>query len=210
MKYDPSQWKLLSELRSHGREIAGNIPYAMYIHGSVARGDVTPNSDIDIVILERISSYMIENFISYRMRRIVQATPNSVIKAVYEVDEKTNIIFPLTSIAWHEIEFYDFGGKIPLNSNERVKGVNKRLLMIEPTSWGHVEWSIVNRIDEAAKILGIHSEVVRERVRVLMRRNEIGRTGVYLNVPVPEDRGVEEYLKILADHDPVVRRRLRR
>ncbi len=210
MKYDLSRWKLLNELRSHGREIAGNIPYAMYIHGSVARGDVTPSSDIDIVILERISSYMIENFTSYRIRRIVQATPNSVIKAVYEVDEKTNIIFPLTSIAWHEIEFYDFGGKIPLTSNERVKGVNKRLLMIEPTSWGHVEWSIVNRIDEAAKILGIHSEVVRERVRVLMRRNEIGRTGVYLNVPVPEDRSVEEYLKILADHDPVVRRRLRR
>ncbi len=210
VKYELSRWKLLRDLRNYAREIAGKIPCAKYIYGSVARGDVTKNSDIDIVILEQISSYIIENYVSYRIRRIVQATPNSVIKAVYEIDEKTSIIFPLTPMTWHEQEFYDFGGKIPLESGERVRGVSKKLLMIEPAPWGHVEWSIVNRIDEAAKILGIHSEVVRERVRVLTRRDKVGRTGVYLNISVPDNRSVEDYLKIIADRDPVVRRRLRR
>ena len=210
VRYETSRWKILNDLKNHARKVARDIPYETYIYGSVARGDVTKNSDIDIVILNQIPSYMIENYVSYSIRRIVQATPNSVIKAVYEIDEKTSIIFPITPLTWHELEFYDFGGKIPLNSQDRVRGVNKKLLMIEPKPWGHIEWSIVNRVDEVAKILGIHSEVVRERVRILTRRDKMGRTGMYLNVPVPDDRGVEEYIKMMADRDPVVRRRLKR
>ncbi len=207
--YEESRWKLLLKLRKRAREIAKEIPFSTYLHGSVARGDVTKNSDVDIVILDVVPTYIIESTINYRSRRIVQATPNSVIKAVYEVDERTNIIFPLSKMKWHELEFYDFGGKIDVFSDERVRGVNKALLLIEPTSRGHIEWSIVGREDEVARILGIHTEVVRERVRVLTRRDKIGRTGVYLNIIVPEDRSVEEVLKIIADRDPVVRRRLR-
>ena len=208
--YDASRWELLINMRNRAIEIAENIPAEAYIYGSVARGDVTKNSDVDIVIMDSIPSYIIESYVQYSMRRIVQATPNSVIKAVYEVDEIISVTFPLTSMGWHETEFYTFGGKIPLNSDERVRGVNKKLLMIEPTEDGHVEWSIVNREDEAAKILGICSEVVRERVRVLTRRDKIGRTGVYLNVPVPDGRTVEGYLKIIGDRDPAVRRRLKK
>ncbi len=207
--YEKSRWELLRKLRGRAREIAKEIPFRAYLHGSVARGDVTKNSDVDIVILDVIPSYIIESAINYHSRRIVQATPNSVIKAVYEVDEKTNIIFPLTKMRWHELEFYDFGGKVDVSSDERVKGVDKKLLFIDPTPHGHMEWSIIGREDEVARILGIHSEVVRERVRVLTRRDRIGRTGVYLNVIVPENKSVEEILKIIADRDPAVRRRMR-
>ena len=196
-------------MRERAREIAKNIDYPSYIYGSLARGDVNKNSDIDIVILDVIPSYIIESAINYESRRIVQATPNSAIKAVYEIDEKTSIVFPLVPLKWHEIEFYDFGGKVESKSLNRVMGVNKKLLMIEPTSYGHLEWSIINREEETAKILGISVEVVRERVRVLTRRDKIGRTGVYLDIVVPENRSVEEYLKILADSDPAIRRRMR-
>jgi hypothetical protein len=69
--------------------------------------------------------------------------------------------------------------------------------------------SIKNRVEEAAKLLGISAETVRERVRVLTRRDKIGRTGVYLNVEVPKERSVEDYLRIIADRDPAIRRRVR-
>ncbi len=209
VKYSDEHWALLRDLRRRAWEIMSKIPVASYLHGSTARGDVSVKSDIDIVILDVIPSYIIEASLDYVSRRIVQATPNSVIRAVYEIDDRTSVIFPLVPMKERELEFYDFGGKIPLGYRGRVPGVNKKLLMIIPNEEGHEEWSIINREEEAARILRISPDTVRERVRVLRRRDRIGRTGVYLNIEVPENRGVEEYLKILSDRDPAIRRRVR-
>ena len=207
--YDEGRWKLLWALRKRAKEVMKAIPVKSYVHGSVARGDVSNRSDIDIVILENIPSYLIESYLNYENRYIVQATPNSAIKALYEIDSQVSIVFPLTTLNRREYEFYDFGGKSDLMDNGRVMGVNKKLLFIEPTDDGHIEWSIIGREYEVAQKLGIGIETVQERVRVLTRRDKIGRTGIYLKEYVPPEKGVEEYLKNLADRDPVIRRVVR-
>ncbi len=203
--YDERRWRLLKELRDRGREIMRQIPEKSYVYGSVARGDVNSKSDVDIIILDVIPSYIIEANIDFEMRYIIQATPNSVIKACYKIDERAAITYPLIPMNEREIQFYDFSGKID-NEKERVCGVNKKLIFIEPVKDGHVEWSVIGREDEVARKLNIDVETVQERVRVLSRRDRIGRTGTYMRVEVPENRGVEEYLKIIMDRDPVVRR----
>ena len=208
--YDDARWELLKELRMKAREVMRSIPVNSYVHGSVARGDVTKRSDIDIVILENIPSYIIESYLDYENRYLVQATPNSAIKALYEIDSNINVVFPLTPLNRREYEFYDFGGKSDLLDEKRVMGINKKLLFIEPSEDGHIEWSIIGREHEAAKKLGIGVETIEERIRVLTRRDKIGRTGIYLKECVPPNRGVEEYLKILADRDPVIRRMVRK
>ncbi len=181
------------------------IPENSYVYGSIARGDVNPKSDIDIIILDVIPSYIIETNIDFERRYIIQATPNSVIKACYKIDERETITFPLIPMNEREVQFYDFGGKID-NERERVCGVNKRLLFIEPVEDGHVEWSIIGKENKVARRLNIDMETVQERIRVLSRRDKIGRTGTYMWIEVPENRGVEEYLKIIMDRDPAVRR----
>ena len=58
--------------------------------------------------------------------------------------------------------------------------MDKRLLLIEPTETGHTESGIAGREPEVARLLGIGRDSVDERVRVLSRRDSVGRTGVYL------------------------------
>ncbi len=204
--YDDSRWKLLKELRERAREVMRILPVRSYVHGSVARGDVTKRSDIDIVILEHIPTYLLESCIEYEKRTIMQATPNSAIKVVYQIDPVVSIVLPLTPLSEREYQFYDFGGKSDLSDDGRVMGINKKLLFIEPTAEGHIEWSVIGREHECARLLNIDVDTVFERVRVLSRRDRVGRTGVYMREDVPPDRSVEEYLRILADRDPVVRR----
>ncbi len=204
--YGSDRWDLLRMLRNRAREIMKALPVKSYVHGSVARGDVTRRSDIDIVILENIPTYLVESYIEYENRTIVQATPNAAIKLVYQVDPQVSLTLPLTPLSERELQFYDFGGKSELKSEERVMGINKKLLFIEPFRDGHWEWSVIGREYECAKLLGIDVETIRERVRVLTRRDKIGRTGVYLREDIPPDKSAEEYLKLLADSDPIVRR----
>ncbi|RLF85838.1 nucleotidyltransferase, partial [Thermococci archaeon] len=47
------------------------------------------------------------------------------------------------------------------------------------------------------------------RVKILTRRDSIGRTGIYLNEEVPDWMSFEEALKRIADRDPNVRKRVR-
>jgi hypothetical protein len=84
--------------------------------------------------------------------------------------------------------------------------VNKKLLLVIPTEGGHVESSIIGREAETARLLDVPVEVVRERVRVLARRDRVGRTGVYMREEVPEGSTFEETLKHFSDRDPAVRR----
>ena len=91
-------------------------------------------------------------------------------KAHIEVNEQITVSFPLMDMRRVEREFYRFGGEVNLNqlkADVRVAGVDKRLMLIEPTEKGHVESSIIGREESAAKILGISAETVLDRVHTL-------------------------------------------
>lgn len=218
--YTSRHWALLGEYREKATRIMTALEgFRLHtlVHGSVARGDVNKNSDIDVFIAEPPSSFLVETAlekarIPVSERLLVQATPNYAMKAYIEVDERTSVSFPLMRMRRVEREFYKFGGEITLNhlrEGVRVAGVDKRLMLIEPTEKGHTESSIIGREEHAAKILRISVETVLDRARALLRRDEVGRTGVFIKKELTSDETFEMALKKLADENPAVRRRLK-
>ncbi len=169
--YSAVRWQVLERLRRRAVEIMKVLESShlnSIVHGSIARGDVTEGSDIDIFIPEVQNSFQIETAIekarmTINTRLLVQATPNCAMKAHIEIDEVTTVTFPLMEMRRVEREFYQFGGEANLNQLEkgiRVAGVDKRLMLIEPTEKGHLESSIIGKEESTAKILGIATETV--------------------------------------------------
>ena len=66
--------------------------------------------------------------------------------------------------------------------------------------------SILGREEETAKLLNVSLDIVKERERVLMRRDRIGRTGTFLKRDLREGESFEKVLKTLIDSNPAVRR----
>ena len=186
-------------------------------HGSIARGDVKSGSDVDVFIPEVQSSFIVESAlekakIPINTRFIVQATPTYAMKAHIEIDEKTTISFPLMEMRRVEREFYRFGGEAnltQLKANIRIAGVDKRLMLIEPTEKGHIESSVVGKEESAAKVLGISAETVLDRVHALQRRDTVGRTGVFVKKEILQNETFELALKKLSEQNPAVRRRMK-
>ena len=185
------------------------------VHGSVARGDVSKTSDIDVFLPNPPSSFSVEmalkrsSFPVYQ-RTIIQATPIYALKGYIELDSQTDLSFPLMKLRPVEKEFYRFGGEASLSTlkeNKRVPGVDKRLMLIEPTPKGHVEDSVVGREEEVASLLGVSLNTVLDRVRALLRRDEVGKTGVFIKKQLASDETFEQAIKNLADQNPAVRRR---
>jgi len=144
-------------------------------------------------------------------RFVVQATPNYAMKAHIEIDPLTSVSFPLMPLRRVEREFYKFGGETNAETLEkglRVPGVDKRLMLIEPTEEGHRENTVIGREEHVAKMLDISVETVQDRVRTLLRRDEIGRTGVFIKEELSGDETFEMVLERLAEENPAVRRRL--
>ncbi|MFX0097585.1 MAG: nucleotidyltransferase domain-containing protein [Candidatus Hodarchaeota archaeon] len=218
--YSPERWEILRGLRRQAKEIMNVLAshqISSVVHGSVARGDVSKESDVDILIPSTVSSFKVELALksigySFYSREIVQATPGHSIKAHIYLNHKTVVTFPLIRLRRLEYEFYMFGGTVAveeLDKDVRVEGVDKRLMLIEPTDVGHIESPIIGNESTTAKILGVSVDIVNERIRVLTKRDERGRTGIFLKHVMKEGEVFEEILKQIGDRDPVVKRRLR-
>jgi predicted nucleotidyltransferase len=219
--YNSERWAQLKMLRGKAVEVMSALEefhLQALSHGSVARGDVKVGSDVDVFIPEVQNSFLVETAlqkakIAVNSRLIVQATPTYAMKAHIEIDECTTVSFPLMEMRRVEREFYRFGGEINLshlNADIRVAGVDKRLMLIEPTEMGHVESSIVGKEEFVAGVLGVSAETVLDRVRALLKRDTVGRTGVFVKKELSPDETFELALKKLSDANAAVRRRMKK
>ncbi len=219
--YGSAHFAQLKSLRAKASEVMAALDsfhLSSTVHGSVARGDVNAQSDVDIFISEIQNSFTVEmalekSKIQINTRRIVQATPNYSMKAHIEIYPATTVTFPLMGMRRVEREFYRYGGEINLQqvkAGVRVAGVDKRLMLIEPTKTGHIESSIICREQSAAKQLDISMETVLDRVHALTRRDCVGRTGVLVKKELQPDETFELVMKKLVEANPAIRRRTKR
>jgi predicted nucleotidyltransferase len=178
---------------------------------------VDEKSDIDVFIPSVAPSYRIElaleraGFKPIR-REIVMATPWQLPKAHIYIEEDRSVTFPLVPPRSLELEFYYFGGAASLKQvgeSVRVPGVDKRLMLIEPTPRGHIESPVVGKEAEAAKRVGVSLSIVRERVQVLTRRAEVGHTGIFLQRELSPDENFETVFRKLVDENPAMKVRLK-
>jgi predicted nucleotidyltransferase len=215
--YNPGRWKILSRLRKRALEVMHLIEStgaSPLVHGSVARGDVSENSDIDIIIPHKVSSYRLELVLENPIHReLVQATPSMVLKGHIHLENGVVVSFPMFKLRPREEEFYHWGGALDstaLTMNQRTAGVDKRLILIEPTETGHIESGVIGREHAVAKKLDVSVDIAKERIRVLRRRDSVGRTGVYQTHELHADENFEEAAKKLHDSDPALRRTVER
>ena len=216
--YENKRWKLLKELRAQSiqtMEKLNKFNFHAIIHGSIARGDVTEKSDIDIFIPTPLSSFHIETAldsanIPVSRRIIVQATPVYVIKAHLEINEKQSVSFPLTKLRQVEREFYKFGGEANLKMLKRdIRLIASGDLERLPTRSRHKLYQSIDRTQQNKGMIlnlalnyGGRSEIVRA-CRFVARD--------VLNGKLSEDQIVEEnftrylYHPELPDPDLVIR-----
>jgi predicted nucleotidyltransferase len=213
IEYDKTHWDLLAALRSRAldtMDALDSMAVKSFAYGSVARGDVGSSSDVDIVIPYPVSSYRLETVLGAPIRReLAQATPSMVLKGHIYLEGDVCVSFPLFKMRQREFEFYKWGGQVDneqIRNGTRVLGVDKRLLLIEPTATGHRECGVVGYENEVAKRLSVSLGIAQERVRVLMRRDAIGRTGIYRTHVLGDAESFEESAKTLMDTDPALRR----
>jgi uncharacterized protein len=213
VRYGAERFALLAEKRGHAVPYLRALPAGTKVFGSVARGDVRAASDIDLEVPFGTASFALEVALGSLPdpclgRSLVQATPNSVVKALWSFGELT-VAVALTPPTPIEEGFSRFGGAVELAevlSGARVPGVDKRLLLIQPTPEGHTEMSVADRVGDVAKVLRVSRDVVEGRIRVLRRRSSSGRTGVYLTRTLDDGESPEGALEALKDADPAVRR----
>lgn len=215
--YSEKDWQRFEKFREDTEKILRTLQdfnLKGLAHGSIARGDLKKNSDIDIVMLKTVPSYKVELAlrevgIEEFERVIVMATPWQLPKAHISILGNVTVTFPLEKPKEVEEEFYQFGGAVALEGvkkGERVPGVDKRLVLIEPTKEGHLESGVVGRESEIAKKLEVSIDIVEERIDVLTRRNEIGRTGIFLKREVPPNESFESIWKRIRERNPKITR----
>ncbi len=220
--YSDEDWELFKNLRTSALPLLDALsPLNPAIHGSLCRGDVKESSDIDIVFFDTIPEFLIEESLrpldlAIMERSLVQATPLSAVKAhiKYRMDHEIILTWPLIPFKPREIEFYYFGGLLTLDkmkTNIRVPGINKQLLYIEPISTGHIEIRVsADNAGVLAKKLNISVDTIMERLRVLERRDKVGRTGIFHKQILSPEESFGGAFKQLVERNPATRRRLRR
>jgi len=217
--YSENHLKLLHQKRERSKlllEMFAKKGLNPFLYGSIARGDIHTDSDIDIVLIQLISPYQIElildkNGFNNYYREIIMATPADTLKLYIYLNELESITIPLSKFVKKSREFYDFGGKINLTqikNSIRVPGIDKRLVLIQSVSDGHEEYSVIGNEHLAAKQLNVSIEVINERKRVLLKREKFGKTGVFLKRPIEMNETIEDVLKKLANKKSIVRKKL--
>jgi len=219
--YTESNWKILKKKRLNALKIIEALgKFNVFVHGSIARGDVHKNSDIDFIIPNMIKEFELIKPLdsigisSFEDRKLVQATPLSAIKATITLSDEVSITFPLIPFYPREFQFYKFGGQVnleELKEDKRVPGINKQLVFIQPNDIGHDEFAInQNNANIYAKKLDISIDTIFERIRVLNRRDKVGRTGIYYHRILNPDESFGKVLKELQDKNPASKRRIKR
>ena len=215
--YTEKDWNLLKSKRKSALEILTLFErFTPYLYGSIARGNVHEDSDIDVIFLNQIPPFQIEmvlekHGITNYYKEIIMATPQDSIRLYIHLSELECVTVPLTKLEKKNLQFYDFGGKINLTQLKRdirVPGIDKRLVLIKPTLYGHEELSIIGNEHIAAKEIGVNINSVNERIKVLLRREKHGRTGVFFKKQIDACESTEEVLKKLADKHSLVRKKL--
>ncbi len=213
VRYTEEHWELLHALRDRARRVVetlSQLGLEGWVHGSVARGDVRPGSDVDVFVPTPVSPHVVDAFMDTAPFEVVGVTavlptPRDCVRIKVAMEEDIEVTFPITPPTDRELEFFDFSGKLTPDSlklDERVPGVDKRLRMIEPEPWGHVEYSILGREGEAATKLGVSTQLVHERVRALTRRDKVGVQGVHAKVEGRPGEPVIELLRELGRRNP--------
>lgn len=221
--FDENWRELINELRSRAMETLECLVRAGLtdagVFGSVARGDVTKKSDVDIHVPHVVSSYRIEAFLleqfSVLKKEIVQASPNYVPKGIWYLDNGTTVSIPLLPPNQREFEFYTMAGFVTLDDLKKdvfVPGVDKQLTVIDPepriSPKGYWKSSILPNITSVARKLRVSPYILEERSRVLQCRDQKGRTGVFIRETVDPNMNVEQYFNILLKKKPALRRLL--
>jgi len=218
--YDERRWRILREKRGVAERILSVLHQVgitdAFVYGSVARGDVDEDSDVDAFIPHTVNPELLQARIEealggWARRVVVQATPTYAVKGYIYLDELTSISFPLVEMLPSEHEFYNVAGKIDLDGIRRgirVPGMNKSLMAIIPVEDGHLEYPVELDVEKAAKLIGVNPRALRERVRVLRRRREHGRTGLYRELELSGEETFSGVLKRLIETNPHLRRRM--
>ncbi|MHC1580415.1 nucleotidyltransferase domain-containing protein [Methanopyrus sp.] len=213
VRYSKERWELLRRLRRRARrviETLSELGMEGWVHGSVARGDVRKGSDVDVFVPHTTSPHVVDALVEsspYPVLKVVATlpTPRDCVRVKVLMERNVEVVVPVTAPSDRELEFYDFSGKLTpreLERDERVPGVDKRLRMIEPRPWGHLEYSIIGREGEVAAKLGISTQLVNERIKALTRRDKVGVQGVHAKVEGPPGEPTVELLRRLARSNP--------
>lgn len=218
--YTQEHWAILEEKRIKGLKILNTLSKCGYsaaiLHGSVARGDVTKDSDVDVALLHAYPVSLIklcleENGFTVYDISIVQPTPRHTPKVYIYVDplKEQCVSIPLAKLDSVEIEYYKFSGfisKEDIIMRKRVKGVNKKLMLIIPTDVGYIEIPVKGNEGYVSRVLGVPLEVVKDRVEALTKRLEEGHTGLFIKVSVPMFDEVEHFIEKLCRENNAFRR----
>ncbi len=220
VEYTQGHWENLRKLREQAEDMMRPLAAShidSFVYGSIARGDVSESSDIDVFIPSQLSPTLIEaalmrHNVNISRREIIQATPGYAAKAYLYIDDRKGYSFPLIELRPSESEFYRYAGSATLrqiSEHARVPGVDKRLMLIEPTVKGHYESPIQGREGAVASLLDVSTKIVSERIRTLERRSAVGRTGVYVKRELGRDEDIATVFKELVRARPALRRRIR-
>jgi predicted nucleotidyltransferase len=220
VEYTEEHWFLLRLLRAEAAEMMKPLYEAhieAVVYGSIARGDVRDGSDVDVWMPSPPSPTFVQavlekSGVRINRREIIQATPSYAAKAYLYTETDRGYSLPLVKLRANEAEFYRYAGSLgyrELQVGTRVPGVDKRLMLIEPTETGHRESSVQGREGYVAGLLGVESRIVQERVHTLERRGKVGRTGVYIKRVLADDEDFGAVFRQLAASKPALRRRIR-
>jgi len=218
VRYREEDWRLLKELRSRALKVIKPLVRACLdpvVYGSVARGDVSFSSDVDVALLHPVAPCVVEEALrreglEITGKEVVQATPQHAPKAYLYVLAGGEVIvsFPLVKLSEAEVNFYTFGGKIGVEGlleGRRVSGVNKSLKVIIPVSDGHLEFPLLGNELETSKVTGIPISIIEERKRMLLRRRTCRRSGVFVRMVLGPDEPIEVAVRELATRSPLKR-----